>query len=283
MPGGSSGGTTTTQTTQNINSGPWSTQAPYLDRLFGSAQSIYNANPTLDYYPDSTVSPFTPAQTQGYNQVISTAQQGSPFLPASNQNLTDTLSGKYLDPSTNPYLTGTFNTAADAVKRQFQTATAPTTDSFFSGNGAYNSSARFNAQNNNNLGLGTTLDNLATSIYGGNYQNERQNQIAAQGMVPSLTQNQYTDPTAMINAGGAQQQQQQQQLTDQVNRFNFNQMSPWQTLGLFQGAISGNYGQNGTVQSTQQQPYYSNPLGTAVGGITSLAGTAGNLGWKPFG
>lgn len=274
MSGG--GGTTTTQSTSNVNMGPWQPQQPYLEGLFSAANTMATQN-ALQPWKGTTVSPFTPAQTQGYNSIISQGTQGTPFMPASQQNATDTLSGKYLDPSSNPYLTDTFNAAADAVTRQFKTATAPTTDAMFSGNGAYNSSARYNAQNNNGLGLGTTLNNLATSIYGGNYTNERQNQIATQGMVPQLTSAGYIDPTMVANAGTAQQTQNQNELTGQVNQFMNNQMLPWQTMQMYQGLIGGNYGQSGTTQTTQQQPYYSSPFGSALGGGLSLLGTIGSL------
>jgi hypothetical protein len=282
--GGGGGGTSTTTSTSNVDMGPWKTQAPFLDRQFQRAEGIYDSQGgKLQYYPDSTVSPFDPAQTQGLNQIVSKGLQGSPFMGASEQNLTDTLNGKYLDPSSNPWLSNTFNGAADAVTRQFKTATAPTTDSFFAGSGGYNSSARYNAQNNNNMGLGTTLNNLATSVYGGNYQQERNRQMQAQGLVPSITQARYLDPTAAINAGGALQGQNQKELTDKVNRFNFNQMSPWQSLGLLQNFISGNYGQSGTTTTTQQQPMNSgSPFGQALGGIMGLGGLAGQLGWSPF-
>lgn len=267
---GGGGGTTTT--TSKVDMGPWSAQSPFLTDVFGQAKGLYDKGP-LKYYPDSTVSPFTAAQNQGYNTIANMGT--SPFMPASSQNATDTLSGKYLDPSTNPWLGKTFDAASDAVTRQFKTATAPSTDALFSGAGAYNGSARYNAQNNNNLGLGTTLGNLATSIYGGNYQQERQNQLTTQGMVPSLASARYIDPAAQAQAGTAQQAQNQAELTDKVNRFNFDQNSPWQTLGMYKSMIDGNYGQSGT--STSQQPYYSSGLGQGLGGALGLLGTIGSL------
>lgn len=279
MPGGGGGGTATTQSTVNTNTGPWSEQSPYLKDVFSAAGGLYNyGKGNLKSFPDSTVSPFSSAQTQGYQDIINRGQAGSPFLPASNTNATDTLNGNYLDPSSNPWLRKTFDSAADAVTRQFQTATAPTTDSFFSGNGAYNSSARYNAQNNNNLGLGETLDKLATGIYGGNYGQERQNQMATQGMVPSLMGAQYIDPSMAVNAGAAQQGQSQAQLTDKVNKFNFDQMSPWQTLGLFKSMVDGSYGQNGTTNSTSTQPLpQSNTGGQILGGALGLGSLAANF------
>lgn len=276
------GGGGTTTSTSKVDTGPWGDQQPYLRDVFQNAALQYKNGGNLKYYPDSTVSPFTPAQTQGYQDIINKGQAGSPFMDASGQNATDTLNGKYLDPSSNPWLTKTFDAAGDAVTRQFKTATAPTTDAMFSGGGNYNSSARYNAQGNNNLGLGTTLNNLATNIYGGNYANERQNQLAMQGMVPSLASARYIDPMAVAGAGQAQQQQNQSELGDKVNRFNFNQQSPWQTLGLYKSMVDGTYGQQGT--STTTQPSNSSGLGQALGGGLGLLGTiAGSYFGGPFG
>lgn len=278
--GSKGGGTTQTSSTVNTNMGPWFDQQPYLKDVFGAASNQYHANPSMSYFPDSTVSPFNPAQTQGLN---ATANMGtSPLIPASVGNATDTLNGKYLDPSSNPWLNKTFNTAADQVGRQFQNITAPTTDSLFAANGRTDSGARYNAQHNNDMGLGTTLDNLATGIYGGNYQAERGHQMQTQALAPQIEQSRYIDPTAQVNAGGAMQAQDQKQLSDKVNRFNFNQTSPWQTLGLYKSMIDGSYGQSGTTTGTQQTPYSSNPFGSIFGGLLGAAGTAGQLGWSPF-
>lgn len=277
---GGGGGTTTS--TSKVDTGPWSDQAPYLRDVMQSAALQYKNHGNLQYYPDSTVSPFTAGQTQGYQSIVDKGLAGSPFMDASGRNATDTLNGKYLDPSSNPWLTGTFDAAADAVTRQFKTATAPTTDAMFSGNGSYNSSARYNSQNNNNMGLGSTLGNLANSIYGGNYANERQNQLAMQGMVPSLASARYIDPMAAAGAGAAQQQQNQSVLSDQVNRFNFDQQSPWQTLGLYKQLVDGQYGQSGSTTTTQ--PSNSSGLGSAIGGGLGLLGTIGGAYFGgPFG
>lgn len=280
MPGGGGGGGTTS--TSKVDVGPWGDQQPYLRDVMQSAALQYKNKGDLKYYPDSTVSPFTPAQTQGYQEIINRGQAGSPFMDASGRNATDTLEGKYLSPESNPWLAGTFDSAADAVTRQFKTATAPTTDAMFSGNGSYNSSARYNAHNNNNMGLGSTLNNLASDIYGGNYARERQNQMAMQGMVPSLTSARYIDPMAAIGAGEAMQGQNQRELSDKVNRFNFNEMSPWQTLGLYKQLVDGQYGQSGSTTTTQPSQSGSG-LGQILGGALSLGGTIGSLATPGFG
>ena len=58
------------------------------------------------------------------------------------------------------------------------------------------------------------------------------------------------------------------QLQDQRNQALA--MAPWNQLGLYQGAISGNYG--GTQTATQ--PYYQNKTAGLLGGALSGAGLA---------
>lgn len=93
------------------------------------------------------------------------------FLQAGTRNLTDTANGSYLN--SNPFLTGMFNAAADPVRRQYMTATAPQTDSNYEAAGRYGSGALGNARSQNESNLVTGLGNMASNIYGSNYQNER--------------------------------------------------------------------------------------------------------------
>ena len=135
----------------------------------------------------------------------------------------DTINGKFLDPSSSPYLADTYGQAADAVTRSYQTATAPGTSAAFSAGGRYGSGARNQQIDQNNRALGSTLDNLATSIYGGNYEAERARQMTAAGGAPGMVQAGYIEPGMRTSVGQQQQQQQQAELTDDVARWNYEQ------------------------------------------------------------
>lgn len=277
MGSSSPSGSTQSSTSQQINTGPWSEQQPYLKQVFSEAQRLYGNSDQPAYYSGSTVADPTAAQTAGFQNTISRAMSGSPLLPAADKTTLNTINGSYLDPSSNPYLAKTYGMAADQVQRTFQNSTAPTTDAMFSAAGRYGSGGRYNAQRNNDMGLGATLDNLATSIYGGNYQNERGIQAATTANAPNLAAADYTDPQALINVGGQQQQQNQAQLTDLVNRWNYDQNRPWNNLARYQSMVQGNYGQSGTVNSTSTTPYFSNPTGSILGGALGLGSLFGSL------
>jgi hypothetical protein len=109
--------------------------------------------------------------------IISGRAQG---LNPANVNLGLTAGGSYLD--ANPYLNSVFNQAADEVARQYRTAISPAIDSAFArSSGALRSGAALNARDRAEENLGKTLGNLATNIYGGNYQAERDRMLAAAG------------------------------------------------------------------------------------------------------
>lgn len=282
---GGGGGTTTSQQTVNTNMGPWQPQQQYLGDVFQNAKHWFDDTSNQNYFPTSTVAGMTSGQTQGLDKVVQMGLEGSPLMPAANRTALDTINGTYLDPSTNPYLKGTFDVAAGDITRAYQTATAPNTDAAFAAAGRYGGGAYRNMRESNELSLGKRLGETATTIYGDNYARERQNQLNQTNNVGSLIQASYLDPTAAINAAGALQQQNQAELTDEVNRWNYNRDRYWNNLARYKALIDGNYGQQGTTTSTgtMTQPQSSgNPMGQILGGALSAASVAGGLGWSPF-
>lgn len=90
---------------------------------------------------------------------------GSQLVPGAQGLVNDTISGNYLNPETNPYLDQTFNRAADLTRTRLS--------SEFAGSGR-------------NLGAAQParseeLQTLASNIFGGNYQAERDRQLGAIG------------------------------------------------------------------------------------------------------
>jgi hypothetical protein len=115
---------------------------------------------------------------------------GAKTLVPNAQNLVNnTMMGGFLGPDTNPYLQGTFNRAADLTRGRL--------DSEFAGAGR-NLGASMPARSEE-------LQTLASNIYGGNYQAERDRQFNAVGQAESLDPlNQYFNRIAGIvpGAGG---------------------------------------------------------------------------------
>lgn len=115
-------------------------------------------------------------------------EQMNNYVVPDTQGLRDTASGMYLSPDSNPWLQATYDRAARGVTDQYLNTTQPRTDAMFNRAGAFGpgNSAYAEIVARNNYGLGENLGNLATDIYGGNYNTERNRQFAAQGQLPQL-------------------------------------------------------------------------------------------------
>jgi hypothetical protein len=87
----------------------------------------------------------------------------NPIYGASDDEISKTINGDYLDPSTNPWLAKT----GDMISGQIGRAV----DSRFESAGRYGSGAHQGV-------LGTDIGNALTQLYGANYANERGRQLA---------------------------------------------------------------------------------------------------------
>lgn len=247
--------------------GPAPTQDQFMQPGTGTGSPL-----APNYFPGNTVAQFAPQQQQAIDMTTQRATNGSPVNAANSGMLTNTLNGNYLDPSANPYLKGTYDQAAKAVTGSV--------------NGSFGQGGRYGSGLNQNM-LEQNLGVLANNIYGGNYQAERKNQLGASALGPQAANQDYTDLSALSNAGGALQGQSQANINDQMARYNYTQGQPMQQLQNYLGLLNGT-GVGNT--QTQTSPYYNNQaagmLGTglgalgAIGGLGSL-GTAGFAGFGP--
>jgi hypothetical protein len=131
----------TTQTTQT--SSPWDPQQPYIKKLFSRADQTYNANANPDMG----------------------------LLNAASGQVGDTISGKYLDPYSNPYFGGALDRTMGDIKTKVN--------------------ANFQGDNFGNSAhqewLGKSLSDAALPTVANQYNAERGNQMQATGMAPGLS------------------------------------------------------------------------------------------------
>lgn len=263
--GGGSSGTTQTQTVTKAD--PWSEQQPYLKQGFQQAQEIYNQG-APGYYPGQTVAPFSPETNAAMEAQTNRALAGSPLMTAAQQQLTDTMSGKYLDVNTNPYLMP----LADQIRANVQ----PGIEGRFAGSGRLNSGLASRA-----VGQGVT-DALATQAYQ-NYNDERTRQTQGMMFAPSLANADYNDISKLADVGAQREGMAQAQTNADIAKYNYEANLPNNWLSQYMNIIQGQYGGSGT--STQSQPYYQNRLasgaGGALGGGLLGASSAGSLGIDP--
>lgn len=218
MGGSSSGGSQTTRLE------PPKYQLPYLERGLGYAQNQFNTGGT-------PVVPFAGETERGLTGITDMATAGNPITGNANNLASQTLSGGFL--GSNPYLDQTFNQAALATQNQLA--------SQFAGSGR-------NIEASQGL-RSQQLNDLATNIYGGAYDAERNRQNQVLGMSPQLGQAAYTDFDRLIGVGGAREGLAQEYAS-----------APGRNLDEFLGRVSGNMGQTSTT------PQYRNRAAGAIGG-----------------
>jgi hypothetical protein len=215
---------------------PWGPQQGYLTDVFNQGQNLYNQGPT-----NYQASPLT---TQAQSIVSGLNNDPNSLYAQSQRQLGDTISGKYLDPKTNPYLSSSVNDALGLAKTQFA--------------GLYGGPA---GQNVGNTGfqeqLARTLGQTATNAYAGHYGQERQNQLNASniGMNSDLTR-----ANALSQLG----------LQDLALQ-RMNATSPWENLAAYQQAVTGNYGQT----SNYQAPWNDQLFNQVSGGLQAYNNQGG--------
>lgn len=203
--GGSGGGSGSSKN----QTGPPKWAVPAWKNTISKGEAAYNK--PLEYFPNQTVAGFTQPQQQAQAGVLNQANAGSALMGNTYQNLTDTMAGKYLDPSSNPWLQATFNSANEAVQPAFNSSAVSA--------GRYGSGAW-------GQGLGKVESELANQIYGGNYQAERARQMQAAGMAGSVDEQARFGDLSKIAAVGEEQQSMEQALIDAAReKWNFGQES----------------------------------------------------------
>lgn len=248
--GGSGGGGETSTTVQKAD--PWQGQQQYLLGGFQQAWDQY-ASPTINaqYYPGSTVVPFSPETQAALSMQTQRALNGSPVEDAAKQQLTDTLNGNYL------YGGQGFNQALDAASRQI----IPQIDSSYERAGRSGSGL---AQ--------TSIAQALSDSFANQYGNERQNQLRSTLLAPQIANQDYTDYSKLAEVGSQREALSGQDLQDAINRWNFQQNYPAMKLQTYMNLINGNYGNQSVATTTgQAQAARGSPVAGALGGAATGA------------
>jgi len=128
-----------------------------------------------------------------------------------------------------------------------------------------------NVGNIYNQGLQTQL--AATGGLGQTAASDYQRQLQAAAMSPEMAAQDYADIQRLIDLGQMQEGYQEMALGDAMNRFNFAQQAPQNSLQSFLSAAFGS--PQGSVTS---QPIYRNQAGSAISGGLAGYGLGGPLG-----
>lgn len=286
--------------TTQVNEPPAFIQ-PFMQHGAQQARGLYETGGP-QYYGGNTVVPFSQQTEQALGMTEQRATNGSPVVDAAQDYATRTLN---TDPSSqfggasnpygngpnmfgsasNPHLDATFNKAAQ------QTRTA--LDSQFAGSGR-NLTGQIPARSDQ-------LNDLATQIYGGAYDNERNRQLSYQqqltgigasgyeserdrmasdldrqrsmqfasaGLAPQLANQDYVDISALQGVGGQVEDLSGRLMEDQAARWDFAQNAPQVNLDNYLSRISGAFPGSSTTATT---PIHRNRTAGAAGGAMSGA------------
>lgn len=304
--GSSSGSSRQTTTTE-----PPAFIRPFMEYGAQQSRGLYETGGP-QYYPGNTVVPFSGQTEAALGLTEQRALQGSPVVGAAQNYATNTLNtapssqfGGAGNPfatganpygsGSNPYLDATFNRAADSVQNRIQSG--------FAGAGRNIEAGRPVAAQE--------MNDLAAQIYGGDYANERNRQLAygqqqlgigasgyeserdrmasdldrqrsmqfaAAGLAPQLANQDYVDLSALQGVGGQVEDLAGRLMEDQAARWDYGQNAPQINLDNYLSRITGAYpGQN----ATQTTPTYRNRTAGAAGG--ALAGAQMGSTFGPWG
>lgn len=268
--------------TQTTTTAPWSGQQPYLQQGFRGAQKLYSRGGPK-YFPGDTVADFGGDTTRALDMYRDTAMGGSAIPGAAVDQVSGTLQGDYLN--SNPYLDAMYNNAASRITENYQEAVAPSIGAQFDSAGRFGSGMYQNMMQNSQQQLGDSLGGLAANIYGSNYENERNRQMQASSMAPSIAPLSYYDASQLMNVGEMSDAQRQREIDANFNRYMHKQERPYDNLNRYMASVTGNYG------GVNTQPIYKNStaqnLGLGLAGVgladsllgsTSYGGLGGLLG-----
>lgn len=166
-------------------------------------------------------------QLAGLDMTAQRALGGDQLINAGYGNVMDTMSGKYMDPNTNPYLKQNTQMAMDQAMGSINAQ--------FNRPGAFGGTAHQGVAANQ-------LGNIAAQMYGQNYAQERANQLQAWNAAPTYGNMAYQDASQLMGAGQVLQDEAQKDLDWQLQQFQEQQDYPYKNLAAAAGVFGTNLG-----------------------------------------
>ena len=121
---------------------------------------------------------------------------------------------------------------------------------------------------NLSAGYGRGIADIATNLYGTAYENERERQQQMAMFAPDLLQARTGMYGAGLEAQDILNEQRHRELTDRVNRSNFEQVAPSEALQRYLKSVSGQFGQQTTNTEQVFQPEQWTQI---LGGLGALS------------
>lgn len=246
------------------------TSTPYLKNEVKNAANqalgLYNRGQPA-YFPEQTYVDYSPETMQALDMISGRATAGSDLMRGANKTIGDTVAGAYLD--NNPYIDSVVDTSMNDVVRRYSNDILPGLASGFASSGRYGSGIQQNMTTDAIGQLGKEAMGVASGIRYDNYNNERQRQLQAATLAPSLAQSDYYDAQQLMGVGSAREALEQAKLQDEMDRYWYKANGRNNALDQYISRLSAlNWG--GGTQTTSGGQAKSPIAGAISGASTGL-------------
>lgn len=273
----SGGGQQTSTTTSKNVSEPPDYIKPYLQGGISDLVNLYSNNKTAPaYYPGQTVAPFSGQTEQALAALEQRGANGSPLVANAQGQLNDTVSGKYLDPTTNPQFQAALAASNQPYIDQFMGTVLPGVTSAFEGSGRTGSPAHQMAVDRAVTGLNRTIADSNTKAGADYFNTERGRQVAATTAAPTLANQDYVDINQLGMAGQARDNQAQSLIDADVAKYNYNQNAQWDYINRYLASLNGGYPGGtttgaGTTTASRPNDTFGQIFGAGMQGLGAAA------------
>lgn len=271
-----------TSATQKVE--PWAGAQPYYTGqggLYQSAAQAYANTPKTPYGNDVIAGPNAvqkDALTQ-YAQQSASAGTGGQEL---RQLAMDTLSGKFMDPTSNQWLASTVQAAQRPLYDQLTQNILPGMADASQQQGAYGGSRQGVLEAGAVGQTQQAAGDISNRMYSQNYQLERDRQLGAGNILNQATQI-LMQPAQMLDKVGTQLQNWDQDALDNaLQLYKMDLEAPWAGLGEFASILNGGGFRTGT-STVPGMSRGQSALQGAVGGASSAAQAGYGMGGQSIG
>lgn len=188
----------------------------------------------------------TGAEQTGLGMIADRAQNGSQLINTG----TNTLNTMLQPGQSNPYLDQAVSRAQSSVVDQFNNMVKPQTESAMVNSGSFGNSGLQQTLQNQQIAAGKQLGDIASQMYGQDYQDSNNRALQAAQLAPQYANSQYNDAQQLLNAGSYARNFDQQNKDFNFQQFEDQQNLPYKQLGAMSGVFGSNLGGTSTTKSS---------------------------------
>ena len=264
--GGKSDAPDETNSVQQVQ--PWSGVQPYLTNMFSNASNLYQQGGP-QYYPGQTYPGRDPLQDQAQNLNLNYAMNSMPGQIYDTQRA-QSYALNSPDAANNPYVQNMMQSNQFNLNRNLQENLLPSIRGGALNAGGVGGSRQGIAEGIALRGTQDALANANAQTMMGAYGQGLTAQGRALAMAPQTMSMGMAPMDVMNQVGQYNQGIDQQALGADMDRWNYNQQLPWNTIGQYNSLLSGTPWGSSTTSTAEGGG--GSPIAGALGG--GLAGAA---------